>query len=62
MNEFSSLLELYIIKTGSFLIAGDFNFHVDDTSDDVAANFLGLLESLICDNTFIAIPTELDTP
>ena len=45
MNEFSSLLKLYIIKTGSFLIAGDFNFHVDDTSDDVAANFLGLLES-----------------
>ena len=45
MNEFSSLLESYIIKTGSLLIAGDFNFHVDDTSDAVAANFLGLLES-----------------
>jgi len=38
MNKFSSLLESYIIKTGSLLIAGDFNFHV-------AANFLGLLES-----------------
>ena len=45
MNEFSPLLESYIIKTGSLLIAGDFNFHVDDTSDAVAANFLGLLES-----------------
>ena len=45
MNEFSSLLESYIIKTGSFLIAGDFNYHVDDTSDAVAANVLGLLES-----------------
>ena len=45
MNEFSSLLESCIIKTGSLLIAGDFNFHVDDTSDAVAANFLGLLES-----------------
>jgi len=39
MNEFSALLESYIIKTGSLLIAGD------DTSDAVAANFLGLLES-----------------
>ena len=45
MYEFSALLESYIIKTGSLLIAGDFNFHVDDTSDAVAANFLGLLES-----------------
>ena len=45
MNEFSSLLESYIIKTGSLLIAGDFNFHVDDPSDAVAANFLGFLES-----------------
>ena len=45
MNEFSSLLDSYIIKTGSLLISGDFNFHVDDTSDAVAANFLGWLES-----------------
>ncbi|KAK2551980.1 hypothetical protein P5673_026977 [Acropora cervicornis] len=45
MNEFSSLLESYIIKTGSLLITGDFNFYVDDTSAAVAANFLGLLES-----------------
>ena len=45
MNEFSSLLDSHIIKTGSLLISGDFNFHVDDTSDAVAANFLGWLES-----------------
>ena len=45
MNEFSSLLESYIIKTGSLLIAVGFNFHFDDTSAAVAANFLGLLES-----------------
>ena len=45
MNKFSSLLESYIIKTGSFLIVGDFNYHVDDTPDAVAANFRGLLES-----------------
>ena len=45
MNEFSSLLESYITKTGSLVIAGDFNFHVDDTTDTAAANFLSLLES-----------------
>ena len=45
MNEFSSLLEFYITKTGSLVITGDFNFHVDDTTDTAAANFLSLLES-----------------
>ena len=40
MNEFSSLLESYITKTGSLVIAGNFNFHIDDTTDTVAANFL----------------------
>ena len=45
MNEFSSLLESYITKTGSLVIAGNFNFHIDDTTDTVAANFLSLLES-----------------
>ena len=45
MNEFLSLLESYITKTGSLVIAGNFNFHIDDTTDTVAANFLSLLES-----------------
>ena len=45
MNEFSSLLESYITKIGSLVIAGDFNFHIDDTTDTAAANFLSLLES-----------------
>ena len=45
MNEFSSLLKSYITKTGSLVITGDFNFHVDDTTDTAAANFLSLLES-----------------
>ena len=27
------------------LIAGDFNFHIDDTTDTAVANFLNLLES-----------------
>ena len=34
-----------ITKTGSLVITGDFNFHVDDTTDTTAANFLSLLES-----------------
>nr|XP_058973916.1 uncharacterized protein LOC131800233 [Pocillopora verrucosa] len=33
------------ILTLVLLIAGDFNFHVDDTTDTAAANFLSLLES-----------------
>ena len=45
MNEFSSLLESYITENGSLVIAGDFNFHVDDATDTEAANFLSLLES-----------------
>lgn len=45
MNEFSSLLEPYITNTGSLVIAGDFNFHIDDPTDTAAANFLSLLES-----------------
>ena len=45
MNEFSSLLESYITKTGSLVIAGDFNFHIDDTTDTAVAHFLSLLES-----------------
>ena len=43
MNEFSSLLESYIINTGSLLIAGDFNFHVNDTSDALIPFYLILL-------------------
>ena len=32
MNEFSSVLESYITNSGSLVIAGDFNFHIDDTT------------------------------
>ena len=39
MEEFSSFLEEYVVKSGSLLIAGDFNFHIDDTSDVSAINF-----------------------
>ena len=45
MEEFSSCLEHYIIKPGSLIIAGDFNFHFDKTSDAATVNFLSLLEA-----------------
>ena len=45
MGEFSSLLEEYVVKSGSLLIAGDFNFHIDDTSDVSTVNFINLLEA-----------------
>ena len=45
IEEFSSLLENYVIKSGSLLIAGDFNFHINDTSDVSMVNFINLLEA-----------------
>ena len=41
MEELSSLLEQYDIKSGSLLIAGDFNLHIDVST----ANFINLLEA-----------------
>ena len=45
MDEFSSLLQLYVTTPGSLAIAGDFNFHIDDTSDTATVSFLKLLDS-----------------
>ena len=45
MEEFSSLLEDYVVKSGSLLIAGDFNFHIDNSSDVSTTNFIYLLEA-----------------
>ena len=45
MEEFSLLLEEYVVKSGSLLIAGDFNFHIDDTSDVSTKNFINLFEA-----------------
>ena len=43
MEEFSSLLEQYDIKSGSLLIAGDFNLHIDRIRAVSTANFINLL-------------------
>ena len=45
MDEFGSLLEMYTNKPGSLIIAGDFNFHIDDKSDSAAKSFMSLIES-----------------
>ena len=45
IEEFSSLLEQYDIKSGSLLIAGDFNLHIDKIRDVSTANFINLLEA-----------------
>ena len=44
MQEFSSLLE-HIAHDANHMIAGDFNFHIDNRSDREALTFCELLES-----------------
>lgn len=43
LDDFSSLLERLVSSTGHLLLAGDFNFHVSDPSDNNANKFLDLL-------------------
>ena len=43
-HEFSTFLEHFSTTTGSMLIVGDFNFHVEDSSDGIALQFLNILE------------------
>ena len=45
MDEFGLLLENYSTKPGSLIIAGDFNFHVDNKGDGPSKNFMNFLES-----------------
>ena len=44
-NEFPILLESLATASGSLLIAGDFNLHVNDVRDTTATRFLQLIES-----------------
>ena len=45
LQEFSSFLEELTLSRQPIIIAGDFNYHVDDLSNPEAASFLNLLES-----------------
>ena len=56
-EEFSNMLETLAISSGSLLIAGDFNFHVDIASDSEASKFLELLESVNLDQ-HVHVPTH----
>lgn len=56
LDEFGSLLEQYIADPAHLLIAGDFNYHVDVSSDRASSDFLALLDSFnlkqhVCDST-----------
>ena len=44
-NEHPILLERLAVSSGSLLLVGDFNFHVDHHTDNVASKFLDLLDS-----------------
>lgn len=44
-SEFSMLLERVVLLPTDILILGDFNFHVDDSTDSAAACFLHLLDA-----------------
>ncbi|XP_068741907.1 uncharacterized protein [Montipora capricornis] len=44
LDEFSYFLEGLVLALSALLVAGDFNFHVDDQEDDDARRFLQVLE------------------
>ena len=43
LDEFSSLVDHYLLNSSPILFTGDFNIHVDDTADSEAISFLNLL-------------------
>ena len=45
LEEFSSFLEGLVSTTSALLVAGDFNFHIDEPNDCDARRFLQVLES-----------------
>ena len=45
LEEFSSFLERLVLTTSALLVAGDFNFHIDEPNDCDARRVLQVLES-----------------
>ena len=57
-EEFSNLLESIVMCAEVLLISGDFNFHVDDPSDNDAKTFTDLLETFGL-LQHVTVPTHL---
>ena len=45
IDEFGCLLEQYITDSSFLLVAGDFNYHIDDAADKFSYDFCSLLGS-----------------
>ena len=58
LDDFSSLLERLVSSTGRLLLAGDFNFHVNDPSDNTANKFLDLLSCFNLEVCNVYTPTH----
>ena len=57
-DDFSSLLKRLVSSTGRLLLAGDFNFHVNDSSDNTANKFLDLLSCFNLEVCNVHTPTH----
>ena len=57
LEDFASLLEQLVPTSGNLLIAGDFNFHLDDSDNADATKFHNLLESFNL-KQHVATPTH----
>lgn len=62
-EEFSTLLEQLVMSTEYLLIVGDFNIHIDDSSNPEAAQFLSLIESFgLKSNGYLCCAQERSYP
>ena len=57
-DDFSSLLERLVSSPSHLLLAGDFNFHVNDSSDNTANKFLDLLNCFNLEVSNVCTPTH----
>ena len=57
-DDFSSLLERLVSSPDHLLLAGDFNFHVNNSSDNTANKFLDLLNCFNLEVSNVCTPTH----
>ena len=58
LDDFSSMPERLVSSSGCFLLAGDFNFHVNNPSDNTTNKFLDLLSCLNLEVCNVHTPTH----